>query len=151
MPSEKSRYRNRGPSAPVGMNQLRNHLNLFTQEHLIEIVWLSAQSNSTLWKSLSAHIGILLANGDWEKTVAAVDFALYLPDVVRYTEHGHGIIIFEMINALEILYEKGNKEFALRTGEYILESGQAVHEYFEDDWEWSCALEDMKKWICNKK
>lgn len=151
MSSEKSRYRKHGPSAPLDMNQLKEHLNFFTQEHLIEIVWLSAQSNSTLLKALSAHIGILMANGDWETTKAAIDFALYVPDIVRYTEHGHDIIIFEMINALEILYEKGGKEFALRTGEYILESGRAVQEYFEDDWEWSCALEDIEKWVCNKK
>ncbi len=50
MPSEKSRYLNRGPKSPVDMHQLKKYLNSFTKEHLAEIVLLNAQYNSVLWR-----------------------------------------------------------------------------------------------------
>jgi len=151
MSSEKARYRNRGPSPLLNMNQLKSHLSSFTKEHLIEIVWLNAQTNPELWRALNAHIGMKLANGDWGKTKEAIDYALYFPDVVGYSERGHGIIIYEMIRALEDLYENGNKELVLQAAKYILEEGQNALEYFDDDWSWSCALDDIDKWISNKK
>ena len=72
MPSEKSRYLNRGPSPLLKMNQLKQHLSSFTKEHLVEIVWQNAQTNLELWKALNAYIGIQLAKGDWEKAKEAI-------------------------------------------------------------------------------
>ncbi len=60
MPSEKSRYLNRAPAVPLNMNQLKTYLERFTHEHLVEIVWLSAQSSSALWKALSSSIAMIL-------------------------------------------------------------------------------------------
>lgn len=151
MPSEKSRYLNREPSPLLEMNQLKKHLSSFTKEHLIEIVWLNAQTKLALWKALNAHIGLQLAKDDWAKAKEAIDYAFYFTDTVSYSEHGHEIIIYEMLSALEILYENGDKEPALSAAEYILEKGQSALEYFDDGWDWSCALEDIDKWISNKK
>lgn len=150
MSSEKARYRNRGPSPLLDMKQLKQHLNAFTKEHLIEIVWLNTQTNPELWRALNAHIGIQLAQGDWEKTKEAIDYGLYFSDPVPYSEHGHEIIIYEMIRALEYLYENGDKALALQAAKYILDEGQNALHYFEDDWSWSCALEDISKWINTK-
>lgn len=150
MPSEKSRYLNRGPSSPVDMEQLKTHLNSFTQEHLVEIIWSSAQYNSVLWQALSAFIGIRLAKDNWEEAKKAIDFALYFPDIIRYTEKGHGIIIDEMINALELLYKESGKQFTLQITNYILEQAQKALECFEDDWNWTCALESLEDWVNSK-
>jgi hypothetical protein len=150
MPSKKSRYHNRGPSSPVDINQLRTHLKLFTQEHLIEIIWLSAQYNSVLWRALSASIGMRLAKGNWEETKKVVDYALYFSDFINYTEKGYGVIINEMINALEFLYKESDKKFTLQIANYILERAQEALEYFEDDWDWTCELESLEEWVSNK-
>ena len=151
MPSEKSRYLNRGPSPLIEMNQLKQHLSTFSKEHLIDIIWFNAQSNLELWKALNANIGIQLAQGDWEKIKKAIDYALYFTDIVGYSERGHDIIIYEILAGLDDIYERGNKEFALRAAEYALKQGQEVLEYFDDGWNWSCALEDIDRWISQKK
>jgi len=151
MSSEKSRYLNRGPSPLFNMNQLKNHLSFFTKEHLIEIIWLNAQTTPELWRALNAYIGMKLAKGDWIIVKEAIDYALCFPDIVGYSERGHGIIIYEMIRALEYLYENGDKALALQAAKYILNEGQNALHYFEDDWSWSCALEDVSKWINNRK
>lgn len=151
MPSEKSRYLNRGPSPLIEMNQLKQHLGSFTKEHLIDILWFNAQTNLELWKALNAHIGIQLAQGDWGKAKEAIDYALYFSDIVGYSEQGHDIIIYEILAALDGVYENVNKKFALRVAEYALKKGQEVLEYFDDDWSWSCALEDIDRWISKKK
>lgn len=149
MSTEKARYRNRGPSPLLDINQLKQHLNAFTKDHLIEIVWLNTQTNPELWRALNARIGIQLAQGDWEKTKEAIDYGLYFSDPVTYSERGHEIIIYEMIRVFENLYENGDKELALQAAKYALEEGQNACQYFEDDWSWSCALEDISKWISN--
>lgn len=151
MPSEKSRYRNRGPSPLIEMKQLKQHLSSFTKEHLIDIIWFNAQTKLELWKALNAHIGIELAQGDWEKVKEAIDYALYFPDVVGYSERGHEIIIYEILAALDDMHENGNKALALRAAEYVHRKGQEALEYFDDGWSWSCALEDIDRWISCKK
>ena len=151
MPSEKSRYLKRGLSAPLGMNQLKPYLKDFTHDHLVEIVWLSAQSNSVLWKALSSSIAMQEANGDWNKIKKAIDFAFYFPDVVPYSERGYGIIIDEMINVLKVLYQKKGALFTLKIADYIYEEGQKALEWFNEDWDWTCALENLKLWINSKK
>lgn len=151
MPSEKSRYLNRGPASPVNMNQLKRSLNSFTQEHLIEIIFLNAQNNSVLWQALSASIGIRLAKGNLEKIKQAIDYGFYFPDFIRYTEeNGYSLIVYEMISALEILYEEMGKQFTLQIASYMLESAQQALDYFEEGWNWTCALESLENWIKNK-
>ncbi|HAT3844134.1 TPA: hypothetical protein JBF46_00880 [Legionella pneumophila] len=151
MPSEKSRYLNRGPSPLIEMNQLKQHLGSFTKEHLIDIIWFNAQTNLELWKALNAHIGIQLAQGDWGKAKAAIDYALYFSDIVGYSERGHDIIIYEILAALDSVYKNGHKELAFRVAEYVLKQGQEALDNFDDDWSWSCALEDVARWISQKK
>lgn len=149
MSSEKLRYLRRGPSAPLGRNQLKPCLKDFSHERLIEIVWLSAESNAVLWKALSSSIAIQKANGDLTKIKQAIDFAFYFPDVVPYSERGHGIIINEMINALETLCQKNGASFALQVAAYIYEEGEKILECFQEDWSWVCALENLASWIKN--
>lgn len=149
MPSEKSRYLNRGPSAPLGMNQLKQYLKRFSHERLVEMVWLNAQSNSILWKALSSSIAIQESHGDFEKVKQAIDFAFYFPDTVHYSERGYGTLIYEMTNALEVLYKEIGEQFALQTAHYIYEEGQKALEYFDEGWDWICALDNLKSWIKN--
>lgn len=150
MSTEKARYRNRGPSPLLDIRQLKQHLNALTKEHLIEVVWLNTQTNSELWRALNAYIGIQLAKGDWEKTKEAIDYGLYFSDPVPYSERGHEIIIYEMLRALKDLYENGNTELALQAADYLLEEGENALHYFDEGWSWSCALEDISKWINSK-
>lgn len=49
------------------------------------------------------------------------------------------------------MYENGNKELSLKAAEYVLKQGQEALEYFDDGWNWSCALEDIDRWISQKK
>ena len=149
MATEKSRYRNRGPSAPLDWTELKTHLSGFEHERLVELLWMSAQTNGPLWKALMASISMQLAEGNWDKTKEAIDYALYFQDYIRYTDCHYGIILDEMINALEILKNQVSVEFALRVAHYIFENGQDVIMNFEDDWDWTCSLEALEKWIKN--
>jgi hypothetical protein len=96
-----------------------------------------------------SFIQMVLAEGDWEKTKEAIDYAFYFQDYVRYTDCHYGIILDEMIKALEILKNKVSVEFALRVAHYIFEHGQDVMMNFEDDLDWTLSLEEIKKWIQN--
>lgn len=150
-PSKKSRYSDREPSSPIDMHDLRKHLNSFSKDQLVEILWLRSQYDRLLWKAISAFTGMQLANGDFQKAKEYINFALYFPDFIRYTEHGHSVIMYKIINALDILYEKTEKANTLQIADYILKKGHAVLENFEDSWEWFSALEHLEKWIHDKK
>lgn len=149
MPTEKFRYRNRGPSAPLDWTELKTHLRSFKHERLVELLWMSAQNNSALWKALMASVSMQLAKGNWEKTKEAIDYAFYFQDYVRYTDCNYGIILNEMLNALEILKNQVSVEFALRVAHYIFESGQDMVVNFEDGWDWTLSLDELEKWIKN--
>ena len=149
MPSEKSRYLNRGPSAPLDWTEIKTHLHDFEHQRLVELLWMSAQNNDPLLKALMASVSMQLAEGDWDKTKEAIDYAFYFQDYIRYTDCHYGIILDEMIKTLGILKTKVSIEFALRVARYIFENGQAVSMNFEDGWDWICSLEELKKWIKN--
>lgn len=150
MPTEKLRYRNRGPSAPLDWTELKTHLRSFTHERLVELVLRSAENNSALWKALMASVSMQLAKGNWEKTKAAIDYAFYFQDYVRYnTDCKYGVILDEMLNVLEILKNQVNAKFALRVAHYIFENGHDLLMNFEDGWGWSCSLDQIEKWIKN--
>ena len=149
MPTEKFRYLNRGPSAPLDWTELKTHLRGFEHEYLVELLWMSAQNNSALWKALMASISMQLAEGNWDKTIEAIDYAFYFQDYIRYTDCHYGIILDEMLKALEILKKQVSIEFALRVAPYIVENGQDIHMNFEDGWDWALSLEKLEKWIQN--
>ena len=149
MPSEKSRYLNRSPSAPLEWIELKTHLHGFEHNRLVELLWLSAQSNAALGKTLMASVSMLRANGNWEKTREAIDYAFYFQDYVRYTDCHYGIILDEMLNTLKILKNQVNLEFAIRVAHYIFERGQDIVMNFEDDWGWTVSLNEIEKWIKN--
>jgi hypothetical protein len=151
MSSEKSRYLNRGPSSPLNLGELKRHLRSFEHERLVELLWLSAQNNSALRKAVVASISMQLAEGDWDKTKEAIDYAFYFQDSIRYSDCRYGIILYEMINALEILKNQVSIEFSLRVAHYILENGQDVIMNFEDDWNWTLSLEELEEWIKNNQ
>ncbi len=150
MPSEKSRYlkRNKGPLAPLDSDELRKHIHCFNQERLANLVSINVERDLVLKKALITSIAIQLAGGDWEKTKQAIDYALHFPDLVAYNDrHYYGLILDEIILALEILIEKNDRQFAMRVAQYVFECGQESMENFEDDWEWSLSLDDLAKWI----
>ena len=149
MPSEKLRYLNRGPSAPLHWTELKTHLQGFEHARLVELLWMSAQNNAVLWKALMVSVAMQQANGNWEKTKAAIDYSFYFQDSIRYTDSKCGIILNEMLNALEILKNKVSVEFSLRAAHYIFESGQDLFMNFEDGWDWTLSLEELEKWIKN--
>ena len=153
MPSEKSRYleRNRGPEAPVEFMELKKHLSLFGTDRMAEILWIRAQYDDVLAKSLMGCAGILLSNGDWEKAKTAIDYALHFPDYVRYTDGGHGQILEEIKTTLEDLTKQNQREFALRIGQYVIERGHEISENFEDDWDWTSSLSNLKEWVHEMK
>lgn len=150
MPSEKLKDYSNDPCSPVVQEQLKTHLKSFSQEHLIEIIWLGAQYDTVLWKALSASIGMRLARGNWEETIKAIDCALYFPGFINYTEERYGIIIDQMIDALDFLYKECDKQFTLKIATYIFEQAQNLFENFEDGWNWICALTDLENWMNEK-
>lgn len=152
MPTEKLRYlyKNRGPFAPLEFKELKKHLHQFKHEHLVELLWASAQRDDVLRKALMANISIQLAHGDWEKTKAAIDYAFHFPDYVHYNDSNQGLILDEIINTLEILKNQVSREFITRASQYILERGQQLIETFEDGWDWILSLESLEKWIKNQ-
>lgn len=153
MTSEKMRYRNRnrGPSAPLGWAEAKAQLRNFDHDRLCNLLWMRAERDPILWQSLMASVAIQVAKGDWEKTKQAVDYALHIPDYVRYTDGHYGVILHEMINTLEILKNQVGVEFSIQTAEYIFECGDELIENFEDGWDWVSALDELEKWIAKNK
>jgi len=149
MASEKLRYIKRGPSPIIERNELKKHLVNFSSDNLIDTIWQSAESNLHLWKALNGHIGMIKANGNWQKTKDAIDYALHFEDIISCKEHGHEIIIYEMIKALNVLFDNVSNEFALKAATYILEQGREQLYSFEDDWSWSCALGNIEEWLAS--
>lgn len=149
MPTEKFRYLNRGPSAPLERTELKARLGGFEHERLVELLWMSAQNNFALWKALMASVSMQLAKGNWEKTKEAIDYAFYFQDYIHYSDCNYGIILDEMLNALEILKNQVSVEFALRVAHYIFERGQDMVMNFDDDWDWTLSLDKLEKWIIN--
>ncbi len=149
MPSEKSCYleRNRGPAMPLTMNELRERLPVLGANHLAELLWVRSQEDDVLTKALAASICLRTSMGDWEKAKGAVEFALHFPDYVRYTEGGHGLILDEITAALQAVIDNGDREFGLRVAQYALKCAQTVAENFEEDWDWTCSIGGLEKWI----
>ena len=150
MASEKLRYIKNEPSPIIEMNELKKHLVHFSSDNLIDTIYQSAQSHLPLWKALNGHIGMIEAKGNWQKAKDAIDYALHFEDIISYKERGHEIIIYEMIKALDVLFDNVSDEFALKAATYILEQGKAKLYNFEDDWSWPCALENIEEWLGNK-
>jgi len=149
MPSEKSRYLNRGPSSPLDRKQLKAYLKHFSHDRLVDIVWLHSESNNILWQALSSSIAIQEAHGDWGKIKQAINYAFYFTDHIPYSDHEYGIIIDQLINALDFLSQNLGEQFALQVAHYMYEEGKKVLECFDDDWDWICALETLELWIKN--
>lgn len=149
MSTEKRRYLNRGPSAPLNYTELKTHIHGFEHEHIVELLLKSAQNNVALWKALMASVSMRLAKGNWDKTKEAIDYAFYFPDIVPYTDSKYSIILDEMIKTLELLKNQVNVEFTLRVARYIFERGHAMVMNFEDNSNWTLSLDELEKWIKN--
>jgi len=141
--------KNRGPSAPLGWTELRTNLRSFEHDRLCDLLCMRAERDPVLRKSLMASVSMQLANGNWEKTKEAIDYALHFPDYIRYTDCHYGMILDEMIKVLEILKNQVDEEFAMQAAQYIFECGQEILENFEDDWDWVSSLDELEKWIEN--
>ncbi len=149
MSSEKLRYLKLrcGPSAPLEWSELKEQLPKLGIDRLADILFHSSENNDILKKLLMGTVGIQLAMGEWEKTKAAIDYAFHFPDYVRYTEHGHGQIIEEIITSLELLVDQGQEHFAIRIAEYAIEKAQSIAENFEDGWDWTSSIENLRQWV----
>ncbi len=149
MSSEKSRYLNRngGLSPPLSFEELKKNLFSLGIERLVNTLWMSAQRDEVLCKALMAPLSIQLADGDWEKTKASIDYALSFPNYVRYHQRGYGLIIDKITVELKSLYKQGVKEFAPRAGQYVIELGRSAAQNFEDDWDWTLSLDNLQDWI----
>ena len=149
MPSEKIRYivNKYGPRSPVDLQELPAQLSSFDSEHLIDIIWVRAQRDDLLSKILMVSVVLHSSTGDVERAKAAIDYALYFPEYVRYSESGHGQILDEIKRGVQYQVERGYSEFAICVGEYATEQAEKISENFEDDWEWRCSLEDLVKCV----
>ncbi len=152
MPSEKMRYlKNCGPRSPLNFKELKKHLPALGAKRLAEIIWLRAQYDSALGQAIMGSIAIQLANGDWEATKAAIDYALHLPDHIRYSEGDYGIILDEITVALEYLHQQGKGDFARKAAQYTIELATIRMENFEDGWGWECSLDMLVSWASQHK
>lgn len=149
MPSEKLRYlvNRNDPKPPIDLQELRKNLSSFDSEHLMDILWVRAQEDVLLSKILIVSAVLHSSAGDTERAEAAIDYALYFPGHVRYSESGHGQILDEIKRSIQYQAERGYSEFAICVGEYAIELAEKISENFEDDWEWVCSLDDLVKCV----
>ena len=153
MSSETLRYleRNRGFDAPIGFTELKKYLPMLSIERMVDILWICAQYDPVLVKSLMGSVGILLSHEDWEKAKAAVDYAIHFPDYIRYTERGYGQVLEEIKTTLEHFVNQDQIEFVLRIAQYTIERGHVLVENFEDSWDWVSSLENFEQWASDLK
>jgi hypothetical protein len=148
MSSEKYRYLSRGVSAPLTCSELKLYLPKFGIRRLVETIWLASQNNDKLYKALMVAIGIELANGDLKKAKHAIDYALDLPDYIKYNENGYGLILDEIKTTLEFLLDSAcNKKFVVNIAKYATIKGRKLIENFDDAWDWICSLERLEEWL----
>ena len=148
MSSKKSRYLNRyREPKSLEFTELRKYLPNLGLEALVDHLWFRAQYYDTLLKTLMVFVVIWQFPTDWGQIKAAVDYALYFPDHILYTEHGHGDILNAIEKGVGRLVNLEHVELALHIAHYAVERGSLVAENFEDDWGWTSALEDLTQWI----
>jgi hypothetical protein len=148
MSSEKYRYLFKGVSPPLTCSDLKSYLPNFGIKRLVEIIWLVSQNNDRLYRALMGSIGIEVANEDLEKAKHAIDYALDLPEYIKYNKHGYGLILDEMKTTLEhLLASSCNKEFVVHLARYIITRAQKLTENFDDDWDWTSSLEPFEEWL----
>src|SRR5665648_278842 len=113
MPSEKSRYlkENRGPKPPLEFKDLKDRLVSLGADQLAEMIWHRAQVDELLTNTAMISIALRSAHCSWEEAKAAIDYALHFPDHIRYTEHGHEQILYEIKMTLEFLTNQVKREF----------------------------------------
>lgn len=139
---------------PFDLNILRDHLVTLGAERLAEMVWVRAQDDDVLQKSIMVTLALQEASEDLEKAKNAIDYALHFPDFVRYSEGGHSQVLDEIKKEVADLHERGNCEVAIQITRYTITRAQDIAENFEDDWEWTCgikSLTDFLKSISNDK
>ena len=139
--------RKRALSAVIDMRDLKNELPTFSTEHLIDIVYHSAQCDLLLWKALNAYIGIIQSQGEFANAKRAIDYGLSIEQASSSKDKGHDFIIYEMMRAIEVLLAKGYKKSALKMARYIHDEALSKSIYLEDDWNWALALEELNKKI----
>ncbi len=148
MPSEKSRYLNRyRKPKTLDLTELRKYLPSLGVETLADHLWFRAQSDDTLLKTLMVSVVIRQFPTNWEKIKAVVDYALYLPNPICYTEHGHWQILDAIEKSLDWLVSLNQVALALRVAHYAAELGGTVSGNFEDDWDWTSAIDSLTQWM----
>jgi len=146
MPSEKLRYlvARAGPKTPLEFQELRAALVLMDPGHLVDMILNRAQSDALLRKTAILSVVFRSTAKKWELSKAAIDHALYFPDYIRYHERGHGQILREIESAVLWLTNQEQREYAMRIAEYSIKHAAQIADNFEDGWEWSEALANLK-------
>jgi hypothetical protein len=153
MGSEKSRYmyRNNRIPAPLNIDELKPYLIDLGAKRLADMMWMSAQWNEVLRRSVMGAIGIQ-ASQDLATAKAAIDYALDLPTDISYQESGYGLILYEIQNTLEGLMEDSvNPVGVLELARYTCDQAEKRIENFQDDWDWVSSLECLQEWLKLKK
>lgn len=145
MPSEKLRYlaNRNSQKPPIDLRVLRKRLSSFNPEHLVDILSVRAQQDVLISKILVVSVALHSSTGDVEEAKAAIDYALYFPDYVRYSEHGHHQILYEIERGIQYQAERGRGDFAICVGEYASDNAEKISDNFKNDWEWRASLKDL--------
>lgn len=145
MPSEKLRYlkQRHGPAAPIPFQELSDHLSGLSSKHLIDLLQVRAQTDDLLRRILVVAVTLCSPTCNLTNATAALDYALHLPDFVRYAEHGHGQVLEEIAKGLEYQAMSGNQDLVLAIGDYSIAQAQKIAEHFEDDRNWTYSLEGL--------
>ena len=148
MPSEKSRYMNRNsqPAPPFDFLNVRERVSSLGVTRLAELVWTRSENDSVLAKIMMVTLALEGTDGDIDFAKRAIDYGLYFPEYVRYTEGGHGQILYEIKGSLQHLADSGHNDLALRLARHTIERAQEVSENFEDDWDWTSSIDDLRNW-----
>ena len=78
----------------------------------------------------------------------AIDYALELPDYIKYNHHGYGLILDEIKTTLEQLLDAScNKEYIVTLARHVTVNAQKLIENFDDDWDWISSLEPFEEWL----
>ncbi len=142
--------RNRGPSQPYDMRDFLDRLPTLGVDKLVNILSVRAETDIVLNKVLLVSLAIQNSTSDISQVTDALDYAIHVPELVRYPEDGYEIILDEILLRIEELEKTGNVLLAREIAEYSLLKGTEMQEKFEEGFSWTCSLENIEKWLAEK-
>src|SRR5690606_7226438 len=113
MPSEKRRYMNRGIDPPFDAAELRARLSTMDSSALADVFSVRAQYDPVSSKILQVIAALRSTDSSFEKAKAAIDYALWFPDYIRYFQRGYGQLIDEIRDSVDFLVKQDRRELAI--------------------------------------